>query len=713
MASRNFFITWADPTNPAMGLDFFPPKGSDELHEALREYYPHLKNLQARMQAAVIEFYVEQNSIDAAIMSPQSPEEYFASPNSTSFTSSISTPQTQPLQVQYPSPISVPSSAVTGPTSPASAPVSATTEPPKQADLMTVWTLTSNPDARIHKRRNMTDAEKLAYKQKRLEGACADCKRRRRKCVHSSGSSSSITSSQTSGRRKSKQAKRSTSAESAAKPAPQPMQAPMLFDNAFDMPSAQMDTAQFNAEFDFMDVFDPNVGQDITWDDDFVNNFDFTKDFQLYGGSSNHRPVVPNHSSSGQLHTQRDTSPTRHTLQDFDIDQFMNFGEDGHMASSSESDYRTSQRQSDREIFRKCCIGQEDQLYVPQSQNFWTRNHLDRHRQPDWSLMTPTNERDIEHPPGQSTGHTSTSWTAGLDLLFPTVQNGLLDRQREREQHLPSLHISTGEDVLAAAFKGTASRPANAIYRSSARRGPEDRRLRSQQDPSNDSSSSNSSMDSVPSSPRSRQNSSPTTSHPTPSAHLTVETIPHHTSCQGGDCSGSRKKQHTSRPLTSLTPSASPISYTTLTFSIPTASLTSRLCAVIPSLAETATMPTSSAPSSSAANAGIEALASVPTALQPGTLLHSTFNSFLSSLLLLWVWMQVLSFITRIENGHSNRNTSKKSFQSFFSTALSFFTISSLMARQPMLLKGLSSSSARLSLPNLLSPLLRISTPSS
>src|ERR1700761_5610112 len=276
MAARNFFITWSDPTNPAMGLDFFPPKGSDELHEALKEYYPHLDNLHARMRAAVIDFYLEQQTLDADLMLQQSPE-YLTSPNSNSFASSMSTPLTQPIQMQSKSPIVA---------------TSASSSAPRQEDFMNVWTLPSNPDAKIHKRRNMTDSEKAAYKQKRLEGACDDCKRRRRKGLHSAGSASSA-SSQTSGRRKSKQARRMTSQSDNIAKVFTATTFPMDFH--FDepiVPSTQMETTQLNLELDFMNLLDQSASE-LPWTNDYMNTFDFTKDFELYGEPSNYNTFLP------------------------------------------------------------------------------------------------------------------------------------------------------------------------------------------------------------------------------------------------------------------------------------------------------------------------------------------------------------------------------------------------------------------------------------
>jgi hypothetical protein len=92
--------------------------------------------------------------------------EYLPSPQS-SFVSTLPSPSTSGLVFNQ----SQPSSSASRRTS----------SLPSQQELMDVWSLPSKPQAKIHTRRNMTSEEKRAYKQKRLVGACADCKRRRRK----------------------------------------------------------------------------------------------------------------------------------------------------------------------------------------------------------------------------------------------------------------------------------------------------------------------------------------------------------------------------------------------------------------------------------------------------------------------------------------------------------------------------------------------------
>lgn len=159
--ARSFFITrkHANSEDPT-ALEFWPAKGSDELHEALKEAFPFETNLAARMRAAVIEFLLQEQQSEQFSMST-SPE-YLPSPQS-SFISTIPSPAMTSSQQ------ATPSSRQTS------------AGQPTQQQLMDVWSLPNQPQAKIHTRRQMTAEEKKAYKQKRLVGACADCKRRRRK----------------------------------------------------------------------------------------------------------------------------------------------------------------------------------------------------------------------------------------------------------------------------------------------------------------------------------------------------------------------------------------------------------------------------------------------------------------------------------------------------------------------------------------------------
>jgi hypothetical protein len=173
--TQGYFITRVaapgEPVDMCAPLEFYPPKGSDALHEALMVAYPHEANLSSRMRRAVIDFLLTEQQSEqleefALIQTPLSAStlspEYLPSPQST-FVSTMPSPSISGNQSsRQPS------------------------APLAQQDLMDVWSLPSKPNAKVHTRRSMTAEEKKAYKQKRLVGACSDCKKRRRKvCLRS------------------------------------------------------------------------------------------------------------------------------------------------------------------------------------------------------------------------------------------------------------------------------------------------------------------------------------------------------------------------------------------------------------------------------------------------------------------------------------------------------------------------------------------------
>jgi len=55
---------------------------------------------------------------------------------------------------------------------------------PEMEAFTSVWSLSPHAQPKRRTRRTMTDSEKKEYRVKRLNGACHDCRRRRRKCVH-------------------------------------------------------------------------------------------------------------------------------------------------------------------------------------------------------------------------------------------------------------------------------------------------------------------------------------------------------------------------------------------------------------------------------------------------------------------------------------------------------------------------------------------------
>ncbi|KAF2403922.1 hypothetical protein EJ06DRAFT_299497 [Trichodelitschia bisporula] len=200
--ARDFSITRrqagpGEALDPTASLEFWPAKGSDELFEALKKAYPHLPNQAARMRQAVIDFLLDEQREEnwlqeqaQSVTNPPSQSQYLPSPELTfvSSTGSIPSPTTSS---HTPQPASESSK------SSASTPQSS--KLPALKDCMHEWSLPSKNQPKLHHRRAMTSKEKEAYKMKRISGACADCKRKRRKCSHDT-SGSQQTSPSSSGK---------------------------------------------------------------------------------------------------------------------------------------------------------------------------------------------------------------------------------------------------------------------------------------------------------------------------------------------------------------------------------------------------------------------------------------------------------------------------------------------------------------------------------
>lgn len=671
MAARNFFITWSDPTNPAMGLDFFPPKGSDELHEALKEYYPHLDNLHARMRAAVIDFYLEQQTLDADLMLQQSPE-YLTSPNSNSFASSMSTPLTQPIQMQPTSPIvasSVSSSA------------------PRQEDLMNVWTLPSNPDAKIHKRRNMTDSEKAAYKQKRLEGACDDCKRRRRKCLHTAGSASSA-SSQTSGRRKSKQARRMTSqSDNIAKVFTETFPMDFHFDEPI-VPSSQMETTQLNLELDFMNLLDQSASE-LPWTNDYMNTFDFTKDFELYGEPSNYNTFLPTPPTPHQPNQL--THLSKQAPQAFDIEQFLDLSDHNENRDTS-GDILKDRIPND--LFARPNTSRR----IPNSSDNQQDYQGELHHRPN--LLNLDNQSlDKQRLDKQRLVISDQILGVGSSFTGASqLYNGHGTGNTAVDTSSGGLYQSPVDLFAASPVEPTVSRSGFAVYRSIARRGQQDKRRPTDTEQKDSESETDSSVDRIQVS-RTKQRLQSRAASATTSSLVTIETASHN----------GIEEVIRGRPLTSSGLSSSVDAYTTLTFSIPTSSRIPNMPTVTPSLLATASDSQHSQGSIRQPDMMLK-LSSITVTLDAAQQIYSTLNVLLSIFTLFSLLL--FSLIGHVPS--RNEKTPQKPRISFYhqmvSNAVRYFTLSSLAISVASSRRSLSSSTSWLSGNILVSPLQSISS---
>lgn len=171
----SFFIyrdyTAVDATDPraAVPLAFFPDKDSDELHDALRARYPHLRTHTERMRDAMLDFLMEEST---------SPEDLSAI--------------TSPWQHS----ISNSPSETTSPSFDSDMARTASNESTHMAPMTTVFSLKSSQPPKQRTRRKMTETEKAEYRKRRQMKACEKCAKRKRKvsssCLECYGKLTSI-----------------------------------------------------------------------------------------------------------------------------------------------------------------------------------------------------------------------------------------------------------------------------------------------------------------------------------------------------------------------------------------------------------------------------------------------------------------------------------------------------------------------------------------
>lgn len=196
-------ISKGEPSDPSSPLLFFPPKGSDELFDALRTAFPHLKTHSERMRDAMIQFLLEERqeellrtcpalTMDGTAPTTTTTTWLSASASSSSSSASASASASafsSPDLLDFPSP----SSLATSPrqtlppqqTRTASIAASSQASRPSSLDQMTgVFSLSAESLPKQHMRRKMTEAEKVEYRKRRIVKACDKCAKRKRKCPH-------------------------------------------------------------------------------------------------------------------------------------------------------------------------------------------------------------------------------------------------------------------------------------------------------------------------------------------------------------------------------------------------------------------------------------------------------------------------------------------------------------------------------------------------
>lgn len=196
MAQTTYIIYRGEPFDASAPLNFFPAKDSDELFDALRSKYCHLKTHSERMREAVIEFLVEEQAAESFsnTTSPNMPSLYDDSTASTSpnwqqsWPSMSSTTQSTPEMLNMATPNFTNSPMF--PEAPQFASISrqvsnatgsADTTPPALDQMTSVFALSTSDQPKQRIRRKMTEAEKVEYRKRRIVKACEKCSKRKRK----------------------------------------------------------------------------------------------------------------------------------------------------------------------------------------------------------------------------------------------------------------------------------------------------------------------------------------------------------------------------------------------------------------------------------------------------------------------------------------------------------------------------------------------------
>jgi hypothetical protein len=179
-------VTEGQPYDPTATLTFFPAKDSDELFDALRAKYPHLKSHSERMRDATIEFLLQERADEAlsANVSPTIPSPYDsmndASPFQQSWPSASMTTLSSPDMANFTTPSFDNSPKPQIPTFVQQQSSSAAATP--AIDQMTsVFSLSTSEQPKQRVRRKMTEAEKVDYRKRRIVKACDTCSKRKRK----------------------------------------------------------------------------------------------------------------------------------------------------------------------------------------------------------------------------------------------------------------------------------------------------------------------------------------------------------------------------------------------------------------------------------------------------------------------------------------------------------------------------------------------------
>lgn len=162
-----------DPTT----IQFYPPKDSDELFDALRAAYPSAKTHSDRMRDAVIDFLVKERDTEQAktVQTAPTPSTW-SWPSNSSSSSAFSSPDL--IDLATPASTTSPMPAMSRQASRSSAGLSS------MEQMTGVFSLSTSSQPKTRVRRKMTESEKAEYRKRRIVKACDKCSKRKRKCQH-------------------------------------------------------------------------------------------------------------------------------------------------------------------------------------------------------------------------------------------------------------------------------------------------------------------------------------------------------------------------------------------------------------------------------------------------------------------------------------------------------------------------------------------------
>lgn len=173
--------------DPTAAPHFFPPKDSDELFDALRAKYPHVRTHSERMRDAIIEFLMEERLADQIMSaSPTYPAATTAAASPLQSWPSLSSAAESSDESVY---LATPVSATSPHHRPARlnrqlSTTASESSPPALEQMTSVFSLSTESQPKTRVRRKMTEEEKLEYRKRRIVKACETCSKRKRKVRH-------------------------------------------------------------------------------------------------------------------------------------------------------------------------------------------------------------------------------------------------------------------------------------------------------------------------------------------------------------------------------------------------------------------------------------------------------------------------------------------------------------------------------------------------